>query len=523
MDREILKIKKISQKNTDKQQIEDGDKMTRRRRFLIGMGISAISGVLITASMPNFDLSFLGWVALVPLLLTIEVLPKASPTILAMPFGLIWSIAVHNWYPNMFGPALGCFLIIAVGNWYALLIGLGIRLQRRIAGAFRLLALPALWTAIEFVKYIAPGVENWWFVLLAKSQWRFPPALQILSVTGFPGLSFLIMLSNVALAFLLLKIWREHKLDRLSATALVIVISVVVWGAVTIPKPPQESFSIAATVDLANQDPEIQKLSHLPAGKEGYYADTPEMSQAIFDVNAELTRKVVDKGGMFVVWPENEFADADDMRFIGQLGTLAQELDAYIVADVVWRAPTGMHDTALMVGPEGKEIGRRAKINTTDGEVNRGFVPGPKDFPVFDTPHGKVGIGVCWDRHRLWITRELARAGAQIVLMPADDDFNHSRWFPAFHASDSVFRAVENRVSFGLGSTSGISLVVDPYGRVTAESGINERAAIIGKAFTVSGTTCYTRFGDWFGWLMVIGVVAMVGTVVSIRLKNKNH
>ena len=110
------------------------------------------------------------------------------------------------------------------------------------------------------------------------------------------------------------------------------------------------------------------------------------------------------------------------------------------------------------------------------------------------------------------------------MLMPVDDDFNHSRWFPAFHASDSVFRAVENRVSFGLGSTSGISLVVDPYGRVTAESSINERAAIIGKAFTVSGTTCYTRFGDWFGWLMVIGVVAMVGTVVSIRLKNnKNH
>jgi len=51
----------------------------------------------------------------------------------------------------------------------------------------------------------------------------------------------------------------------------------------------------------------------------------------------------------------------------------------------------------------------------------------------------------------LWITRELVRAGAQIVLMPVDDDFNHSRWFPVFHASDSVFRAVENRVAYGFG------------------------------------------------------------------------
>ena len=68
-----------------------------RRSFLVGLGASAVSGVLITASMPNFDVSFLGWIALVPLLLAIEALPKASPTFMAISFGLIWSIAVHNW------------------------------------------------------------------------------------------------------------------------------------------------------------------------------------------------------------------------------------------------------------------------------------------------------------------------------------------------------------------------------------------------------------------------------------------
>jgi len=78
--------------------------MTRRQSYLIGMSVSAASGVLIAASMLNFDVSFLGWVALVPLLLAIEMLPKVSPIFIAMPFGLIWSIAVHNWYPNMFGP-----------------------------------------------------------------------------------------------------------------------------------------------------------------------------------------------------------------------------------------------------------------------------------------------------------------------------------------------------------------------------------------------------------------------------------
>lgn len=75
-------------------------------------------------------------------------------------------------------------------------------------------------------------------------------------------------------------------------------------------------------------------------------------------------------------------------------------------------------------------------------------------------------------------------------------------------------------MTFGLGTTNGISLVVDPYGRVMAESGINERTAIIGKTFTVSGKTLYTRFGDWFGWLMVTSVATMVGIVVFRKLRD---
>ena len=55
---------------------------------------------------------------------------------------------------------------------------------------------------------------------------------------------------------------------------------------------PDAQFRIAATVDLINQDRAVQALSRLPVGQEGYYADTPEMSQAIFDINATLTRQV---------------------------------------------------------------------------------------------------------------------------------------------------------------------------------------------------------------------------------------
>jgi len=55
------------------------------------------------------------------------------------------------------------------------------------------------------------------------------------------------------------------------------------------------------------------------------------------------------------------------------------------------------------------------------------LTPGPREYPLSDTLCAKVGIGVCWDRHRLFIARELARSGVKIVLRPVDDDFERGR------------------------------------------------------------------------------------------------
>jgi len=466
---------------------------------------------LIALSMPNFDIWPLAWIALVPVLIALEGQPGKRKFLISLPFGLIWSIAVHNWYPFIFTPALGYFLIVMVATFYAGVLSLGKVLQEKITGPLQVFVIPIVWTAIEWLRFVAPVTSEWWFVLLANSQWQFPPALQLLSITGFPGLTFIIMLANVALATLLIGLLRRHKVKISAVAALAVSIIIVAWGAIIIPKPPADTFTIAATTDMVNQHAEIQARSEF--SDVGYIA-TPETSQAIFDVNAELSRQIAATSNpAFVVWPENEFADITDAAMIDQLKGLAQELGVYIVADVVWQVPGGMYDTALMIGPNGREVGRRAKINITPGEADRGFIRGPNDYAVFDTPYGKASVAVCFDRHRTDILRNLARNGAQIVLLPVDDDFD-TRWFPPFHAADSVFRAVENRLAMGSGSTSGISQVIDPYGRMTAKGNLYTREVIAGPTFTVVEQTLYTRFGDWFG--ILISVLLGVGVVWSI-------
>ena len=65
------------------------------------MALSALSGILLTLSMPGFDVHLLGWIALTPLLVILFVAPQKRIFALTLPFGIICSIGVHNWYPHI--------------------------------------------------------------------------------------------------------------------------------------------------------------------------------------------------------------------------------------------------------------------------------------------------------------------------------------------------------------------------------------------------------------------------------------
>ncbi len=475
------------------------------KNIWMAIALSIVSGVLVALSMPNFNLWPLAWVAFVPLLVMLYEQPRKRLFILSLPFGIIWSVAVHNWYPAMFSPLLGYSLIVLVGAVYAWMIELGVWLQRKLPASIKILAVPVAWTALEWIRVVAPVTREWWFALLSYSQWNFPPALQTLNITGFSGLSFMIMLVNTGIALLIIHWRREKKLNISAVAAVSVVIVMVVGGVLTIPPVPNDRLTIGATTDLSLQDSAIQAT---------------EFSQNVFDINAELTREIVNdlykrEGNLvFVVWPENKFFVIDDNTITSQLKKLSDDLNIYIVVNGGWYTSEGMYNIALMVGPDGQEIGRQAKIHLAPGErdiFGKKVVPGPEEYPVFDTSYGKVGLAICYDIRFTCVVRNLARNGAQIMLVPINADFNHNRWFPIFFAVEAIFRAVENNLAIGTGTTSGISIVSDPYGRVSAMGGVNARGVITGEVFTVEGRTLYNRFGDWFGilvsMLLAVGII----------------
>lgn len=492
--------------------------LTRQTQLKIA-ALSAGSGLLMGLSMPGYDLSWLAWFALVPVLLLCHWRQDVTVRLTILPATVVWSVMSHHWFVDIFGSLLGSILCVAAGVFFSRPIYLAVTLQRHFGGILRLFALPLVWCSIEFLRVVLPYLEEIWFVLVAKSQWQQLEILQVLSLASFPLLSFLIMLSNAAIACIIIKAKQQKQLDWQAGLVFPVIIGAWIWGSHQLSTPPKNTVTIGATVDLTNQDPAIQALAKVRSDGEGYWADTQAMSQAIFNVNADLTR-AISKQTQIVVWPENEMADISNDEIVNQIKQLAVETGNYIVADLIWRQPDALYDVAVMYNPEGIEIGRSRKIAITFRERHFGFSAGSKeDIQVFATEYGQVGLGVCFDRHRAWISRALRQQGAELILMPVDDDFKGNADFPLLHMTDSVFRAVENRVAYGLGTTSGISTVISPYGKVVSESGINQREAIYGATFISSQQTLYTRYGDWFGWS--ISAITLYLVILWLRQRRR--
>ncbi len=98
-------------------------------------------------------------------------------------------------------------------------------------------------------------------------------------------------------------------------------------------------------------------------------------------------------------------------------GALAKKHDLYIVAGLVERDGHLIYNVAVLLGPDGKVAGKYRKVCLPRGEIAAGIAPG-KDYPVFSTRFGKLGMMVCYDGFFPEVARELANAGAEVIAWP---------------------------------------------------------------------------------------------------------
>jgi len=117
------------------------------------------------------------------------------------------------------------------------------------------------------------------------------------------------------------------------------------------------------------------------------------------------------------------------------LGRMAKEYGLYIVTSLNEREGHLVYNTAVLLSPRGKLIGKYRKVCLARGEYRKGIAPG-REFPVFDTDIGKIGMMICFDVHMPEVARGLAANGAEIVALP----------IMGGHPALARARAIENQI-----------------------------------------------------------------------------
>jgi len=98
-------------------------------------------------------------------------------------------------------------------------------------------------------------------------------------------------------------------------------------------------------------------------------------------------------------------------------GKLARAHNLYLTPGLLERDGALIYNVAVLIGPDGKIVGKYRKVCLPRSEIEGGVTPG-KDYPVFDTRFGKVGMMVCYDGFFPEVARELSNRGAKVIAWP---------------------------------------------------------------------------------------------------------
>ena len=107
-----------------------------------------------------------------------------------------------------------------------------------------------------------------------------------------------------------------------------------------------------------------------------------------------------------------------DGETCSQWTTLAARHDVHLVAGICERDGEELYNSAVLIGPQGY-IGVFRKVHLWNQE-NRFFKPGNLGFPVFETPHGRISMFICYDSWFPEAYRSCALNGADLICLPTN-------------------------------------------------------------------------------------------------------
>jgi apolipoprotein N-acyltransferase len=490
--------------------------------------LALVSGALLALSFPRYGHPAFAWIALVPLLVALATKrqPARRAFLLGLTSGFIYFTATLYWTGTVirtFGgvplPAavLGVILLALYQGFFPALFALIV--SRLIAGGglMALVLADAAWVATEFLRGIVFGGFPW--VLLGDSQVTVLPVAQIASVFGVYGVSFLVAFVNGAIAYAMLTAGRRRA--AAIASAAIVLIAIGAWGTARIADGSLTRTGTPIRVGLIQAN--VAQEDKWRSGE----------ARRIFTTYIAMTRDAVSRGAEYVIWPESATPFMFERDPVGQeaLRALARELRVPILFgsdQEVTRPEPALYNAAFLVTPDGKTAAVYRKIHLVPwGEfipMKRllffvsplvdsftDFSPGTEMVLLPVNSH-LTSTAICYEVVYPSLIRQAVQAGSELLTTITNDAWYGHSSAPYQHFALASMRAIEQGRYLVRAANTGISGVVDPYGRIVRQSGIFEQDALVEQVRFLNVRTIYSRIGDVIAYV-AIALVA-IGLIV---------
>ena len=495
-----------------------------------------IAAVLITISYSNYSLNNLAWVALTPLLVVLYGKGLIKSLLISGIFGILYLHGLFHWILDIPSYQIWHHLILLLvfSSLYAL-FGLFFSLiakQHNYGTA--LLAAPFIWVSIEYIR------SNLFFLalpygLVGHTQYLNHTLIQLSNVCGAYGVSFLVVLVNAALAERIINYYqiRTHSNDGhkvleilkflFPLTAGTLIILAILYGHWT------KSRSLEG---------DQIKIALIQGNIEHAKKWDPDFADMIMQTYTNLTKQASQGLPFLIVWPETAtpgsaennpdlvpkmqqlandanshllFGSAQGMKFMGEKELKYKFKNSAILLSPDNTAMSRQQYNKILLFPFGEYLPHRDIIpwHIIQADTANEYIPG-NEYTIFKIAQSKFAVTICWENIFPSLCREFVKKGAEFIINITNEARFGKSQAPYQMMVASVFRAVENSVYIARCANTGVSCIIDPFGRIIDRvkgprgNDIFVQGILSGTIIPSKSKTIYTRYGNFFAWICII-------------------
>jgi apolipoprotein N-acyltransferase len=386
---------------------------------------------------------------------------------------------------------------------------------------------PAVWVTTEYLRGILIGGFPW--IPLGNTMVTLLPIAQLASIVGVSGLTIFVALLNTGFALAAISNGRRRAITI--GSTLLLIVAVSIWGGIRLRSNTLTSGTPIKVGLIQGNIAQVDKWNPARAGM-------------ILDRYLQLSQQAVEKGAQFLIWPESatpfnfEEDPAADVvrRMVSRLRTpLLLGSDEIEPGD-----PPKYYNAAFMIDTAGSTAAVYRKMHLVPFgeyvpfqtllffvgplvEAVSAFSPGTR-VTMMPVEGHMVSTAICYEVTYPSQASEAVRNGSEMLTTITNDAWYGESSAPFQHFDMAVMRAIEQGRYLVRSANTGISGIVDPYGRVLIRTNLFETVAVVGEARFVQAKTVYATIGDLAAYVSAaIVALALALTFVQGRKKHADR